>query len=398
MRDACVRAGEYDAAPELGGFVEKMKVLHGGGRGGGGGGGRGRGRVNRTLEAVEEGVGRVMARMREQLFEQLEREVSLTVCLQVVGTLKRVMRKEGSAGLRKEFLARRGRWVAACLDEVGGCRRGGGSGGSSSSSASMEYIRGLTDVYRLQVSDVMMQYRAIFFAGGDGRAALPLSDPSFAWGAARMGYYMGELEAQMQYVTDGSHLGSVLEAVSYAGRGLARVGLDPRGQIVFGMVEDAVVRVFEALVSVAEETFKEMLAAHRWVAIPSAAGRAAEGASAGEAAGEAAGEVVRKESATASILPPMALVEHGPLAVYTNGMLVAFNELRHCAPVGVRGRVSERVERSLDLVERVLGEASRPKGDEEARVYDGACAMAKDLMRPFLLRCVEVDLFSIYGG
>jgi len=107
---------------------------------------------------------------------------------------------------------------------------------------------------------------------------------------------------------------------------------------------------------------------------------------------------VRKESATASISPPMALVEHGPLAVYTNGMLVAFNELRHCAPVGVRGRVTERVERSLDLVERVLGEASRPKGDEEGRVYDGACAMAKDLMRPFLLRCVEVDLFKIHGG
>lgn len=33
--------------------------------------------------------------------------------------------------------------------------------------------------------------------------------------------------------------------------------------------------------------------------------------------------------------PPYALMEHAPLAILTNGMLAAFNELRHCAPLSL---------------------------------------------------------------
>jgi hypothetical protein len=33
--------------------------------------------------------------------------------------------------------------------------------------------------------------------------------------------------------------------------------------------------------------------------------------------------------------PPYALLEHTPLAVFLNGLLGAFNELRHCAPLSL---------------------------------------------------------------
>lgn len=38
--------------------------------------------------------------------------------------------------------------------------------------------------------------------------------------------------------------------------------------------------------------------------------------------------------------PPYALLEHAPLAVLTNGLLAAFNELRHCAPLSLCTSVS----------------------------------------------------------
>lgn len=38
--------------------------------------------------------------------------------------------------------------------------------------------------------------------------------------------------------------------------------------------------------------------------------------------------------------PPYALLEHAPLAILTNGLLAAFNELRHCAPLSLCTSVS----------------------------------------------------------
>ncbi len=383
LMETCVRSEQYDAALELRGFVDKMRVLHGG-RGGEEEGlddlrdenGRRHGqRVdNRTLGMIEADVRRVVASMTEQLLGQLEREVSLTACLQIVGTLKRVVGREAEVGfeLRRAFLERRGRWVDACVGDV-------------RSDTPVEYIRGLTDVYRLQVADVMLQYRTIFFGarGGGGASGavdvaprnLPVNDPSFSWATTRMAYYLEQVEETLPQISDGSSLASVLESCSYAGRALARVGCDPRGALLFGMVKDSAVRVFDDLLEVAEETFVEMVGVHRWVAIP--VGKGGQG-----------GEE------HASVTPPMALVEHTPLAVYTNGVLAALNELRHCCPVEVRQRVEARLSQSIQLVERALDEVERPRGIEEEQVYAMARRAMREVMVPFLRDSLQ-RLFSM---
>ena len=42
--------------------------------------------------------------------------------------------------------------------------------------------------------------------------------------------------------------------------------------------------------------------------------------------------------------PPYSLLEHTPLAVFTNGLLSAFNELRHCALLSLSAPVAQIVQ------------------------------------------------------
>ena len=42
--------------------------------------------------------------------------------------------------------------------------------------------------------------------------------------------------------------------------------------------------------------------------------------------------------------PPYSLLEHMPLAVFTNGLLLAFNELRHCALLSLSIPVAQIVQ------------------------------------------------------
>ena len=44
--------------------------------------------------------------------------------------------------------------------------------------------------------------------------------------------------------------------------------------------------------------------------------------------------------------PPYSLLEHMPLAVFTNGLLSAFNELRHCALLSLASPVAQIVQAS----------------------------------------------------
>jgi hypothetical protein len=110
-----------------------------------------------------------------------------------------------------------------------------------------------------------------------------------------------------------------------------------------------------------------MIYVHRWVAIPVGKGKA--GLDGDE---------------YPSVSPPMTLVEHTPLAGYTNGVLAALNELRHCCPVEVRQRVEARFSQSIHLVEQAMDGVERPRGMDEEQVYVAARGAMREVMLPFL--------------
>ena len=88
-------------------------------------------------------------------------------------------------------------------------------------------------------------------------------------------------------------------------------------------------------------TLQGLLETHKWIAMPaSLAARRTSSNTPGTPSSATAGGRDRGSSAGSeldpSAGPPYSLMEHTPLAVYANGLLSAFNELRHCAPLSLR--------------------------------------------------------------
>jgi hypothetical protein len=53
---------------------------------------------------------------------------------------------------------------------------------------------------------------------------------------------------------------------------------------------------------------------------------------------------------TSNETPPVVLLEHPPLAAFTNAVLAALNDLRLCAPLGIAHSVTKCLQNSLGIV------------------------------------------------
>lgn len=354
LMDTCVRGGNYDEALELKSFGKKLQLIHG---------------ENPVVQMLTKEIEHVLEGMREQLLEKLQTSIQLSECLTVVGYLKRVSTsydaydRSGLSVLRQEFLERRGCWMEASLLDLG------------DSLSSYEYLKKMTDTYRLQIFDILMQYRAIFYPREDD--VMDLSDPSFSWSYRWMTLYLKEIRLHLPNIEDGGSLASVLDHCMYCGRALARVGLDFRPAI-FPMFEDAAFGIFENLVNISNQVFDEMISTHKWVQIPSMSNR-----------------IIDDKDGSKTVNPPMVLVEHPPLAVYTNGILAALNELRHCAPKTIKDRVAQCL---LSSFSRLVSSLQKRKlidfsGDEMV-VFEKACGLVNSVQFPYLIECFS----TIYGS
>lgn len=144
----------------------------------------------------------------------------------------------------------------------------------------------------------------------------------------------------------------------------------------------------------ANGALRQLLDSHKWAA-PSALAlrkRQTSDAAAAEAGGDAAAAGSAPSTPHAgSTAPPAALVDHLPLAVYCNGLLAAFNELRHCAPLSCRLPVAQQLQASLVAASSAMAHygLTHPLSEAEQAAFDAACRAHTATLCPYIAVCFE---------
>ena len=214
---------------------------------------------------------------------------------------------------------------------------------------SIETLCRLTEVERLHLFDAIMMYRAVFFDSvatnteASKQASIKESAALYSWVLHRLFLFEQALKKHLPRIHEGGNLASVLEHCLYCGSSLSRVGLDFQ-PILHPLFEECVLHIFSATLANAVEAFNSKLESHKWVSLP--APMAARSKVEGESKG---GSEPNPDGADhQDLAPPYSIMVHVPLAVLTNGVLTALNDLRHCALLSTIGPSASLLEQCVE--------------------------------------------------
>lgn len=305
-----------------------------------------------------------------QLLVLLRNAVQLPTCLRVIGFLRR-LRLFSELRLRMLFLHCRGEWMRAGIE-------------SSTATTDQAHLVNLSDNTRAMVFEIVTQYRAVFSdededdpglelhmarneTQNDDKAAMSNSSRStftihssailFDWAASCVLEYLQRLREGVDQLSDATALNTVLQQAMFCGQSLGRVGADFRASLP-PMFERAVMRIFQSHLHAALRQFEMMVDDNRWAPVGSSALRNSSATNPMSATASPlapkTGDTTGPTSSTASISasvnsydPPHGVLDSPPLAVFLNGILVALNDLRLCAPASLASRVGAALQTSL---------------------------------------------------
>lgn len=357
LMDTCVRNSNYDEALDLEAFIAKMAFLH---------------PELDVIAGLHAEVKVIAQAMLSQLLARLSGSIQLPECLRVIGFLRRLS-AFSEPELRLKFLQCREQWLVEMVSEL-------------DNRNPYDYLKRLTDIHRLHLFDIVMQYKAIFSEDSPSAGDSGASESAIltSWAQHRVCLYLDALHAYLPLIKEGGSLSSVLEHSMYCGMSLGRVGLDFRG-LLPPVFEKCMAALFSTALSNALEAFHVTLERHKWVAMPNIPyAPKRQSSSNGDKGGEAeAGEGMEDLS------PPHVLMEHLPLAVFVNGILQAFNELRHCTPLALRIPVGQSLQDAILAVASALAHfhATRVLSESEAPLFEGACKVLADVVAPYVAAC-----------
>eukprot|EP00898_Chlorokybus_atmophyticus_P004248 jgi/Chlat1/4824/Chrsp31S04802 len=368
LTDTCVRNGNYDEALDLEALVSKLATMHA---------------KLPVIQSLAKDVRITMQAMLQQLLQRLRSNIQarcacqtvhhvsmarkyvillvimqLPECLRVIGYLRR-LGVYSEHEMRLQFLRCREAYLTDVIADL-------------DRHSSYDYLKRLTDVHRVHLFDVVMQYRAIFADDTSAQEQLAQKDSGmlYSWATHRLCAYVETLREMLPTISEGGSLASVLEHCMYCGLSLGRVGLDFRG-ILPSLFENCAYEIFKRNITAAMDAFQQALDSYRWVPLPSMApsGRAAS------------------HSNDDHVTPPYSLMEYPPVATFINGVLAAYNELRHCAPTAKRGPVTKLLHDALTSVADTL---SRYHATRSLRESESGLFLA--LVRAVLEAKVEVEV------
>ena len=366
LMDTCVRNQYYEDALELMFFVKRLdrksfvsEIL--------------------LMANVIKDVQQSSRLMLEQLLAQLRTAIQLPACLRVVGFLRRIECFTESE-LRLRFLQARNSWLESVLSAVSI---------SNDENDAYELITKTIEIYRVHLFDIVTQYRAIF---SDDSIVLfhekinkqvgnqPYEAAIFhCWLTYRINQFLQLLESCLERGI-GNRLDSVLGQCMYFGQSFSRVGADFRSLLIPIFQNSVVSSVSKLILDTTNEFDTAMMSYSLLSTSISYSQVVPVGA-------------VTAASTTVIPQPPIGLLDYPPLAVYVNGITLAFNQLRVCLPISMAFGLPDILLGSLKSVANVIlayYNAEEPAfSDSEKVIFFRFCNAFLDDVIPYLTACVR---------
>eukprot|EP00210_Caulerpa_lentillifera_P006080 g5809.t1 len=348
LMETCVRNGNIDEALDLQSFVHRLSI-----------------HCNdlSIVKAIRQASLHVKDLILKQLTEKLKTSIQLPECLNTVGHIRR-LGVYSERELRAFFLLCKEHWISSVISET-------------EEDQSFEYLKRLTDIHRLHLFDVVIQYKAVFASDRNDSEEGMLAN----WTLHRIENYLEALREKLPTIKDGASLFSLLESCMYCGMSLGRVGLDFR-HLLIAVFEPCVLGLFKTRLDGALDAFSVQLESYRWTSLS----QPTESTNAAESNG-----ATRVKDLTL----PVQLGQHLPVAVFVNGYLSGLNELRHCAPLSGRKKVRKWMHDALNEFVTKLSEVrfNRLLDSTQKDVLETACREIRMYLGPYIVATLD----SIYA-
>lgn len=346
------------------------------------------------IASVIKDVQRSSQLMLEQLLAQLRNSIQLPACLRVVGFLRR-LECFTETELRLRFLQARNSWLESVLNSI--------SVGDGENDAYDRIIRTI-EVYRVHLFDIVTQYRAIF--SDDSNVLfnervnkrvdnLPYDASIFhCWLTYRVDMFLQLLRKCLEKGV-GTRLDSVLGQCMYFGQSFSRVGADFRCLLI-PIFQQAVSSSFEKIVHDATKEFEAEMMSYSLLSTSISYNQM-----------NAAATLTSSTNGTEIPQPPISLLDFPPLALYLNGILQGFNQLRMCLPLSISTTLSSLLLSSIKCIANIIlafFHAEEPAfSDSEKVTFLRFCRAFLDEVIPHLEACARLlvsqqSISEMYGS
>ena len=365
LMDACVKRQAYEDAIRLASFVQKLahrhKVLYAAKEGDSGGpDGRKKGKGIELVSSIDKDVEKIVRVLYRQLVQAMSGSMTLPVCVRTVGHLRRVLRLKdtymqrsmGDAGptrstadngaLSRLFLKCRSKFVRSELAKL-------------KQDGPADYVVQCIDKERVLLSDVMVQYNAIFFHEEDEedeeKAWNEVIEPMREWVLKHVKKTMDLLKKYLPLIEDGASLANAMDQAMYMGQSMAKFGADFR-LLMVPLCEGSVYTLVDNGWRHALDSFRKNIRYVEWLEID-VKGIMKEA----RKSGFKKEKVVQDLDATPPGVPNI-LINFPTIGLFVNTVINALNELRHIALLSLRHKLGDHLIATMkEMVEIVRGAA-----------------------------------------
>ena len=347
LMESCIKEEKYEEALELAAYVQRLGSKHGN-----------ISVINSIIVAVESSWHSMLC----QILSQLRTDLQLPKCLQIVGYLRR-MQAFSNIELKLKFLQARTTWFKQILADI-------------PKENAQQHLTKTIELTRVHLFNIITQYKAIF-TEDDGKSESNGQDSNkifHSWLLDRIDDFLQILEKDLS-TGQISSFDAILGQCMYFGLSFSRVGADFRGLVVPLFIKIISQNFKNAVLKVTNQFEYDIL---NYTLINRA---------------NAGLKRAKAEKNENSNQPPETLLDFQPLAVYCNGILTAFNDLRLCAPIAIADLVTATIGASLEAVCRNILSFYRQEQQafsvDERECFMRLCScFAYDLI-PYLQKCIH---------